>query len=306
MWKKRGNFFNKYHSQVPVVDVDNDGYWRIYYSKRIDGKSHPFYIDVEIGNPFNILYESTEPILELGSLGKFDVSGIMPTEVKTINSVKFLYYIGWTNRIDVPYHNTLGLAISSDGGCSWNKFSEGPIFGTSYKEPGYTGTISIIKKNGKYYGFYLSCREWKILNHKVEPIYDIKYAISTNGIEWNPIGSSIKLEENEGGISKASVIKYMDRYLMWYSVRMESDYRNNPKNSYRIKCAESFDLINWEKINVLGLGINTDSNWDNSMVAYPHVIKYKNKLYMFYNGNGFGKTGMGFATINIKKGLLKK
>jgi hypothetical protein len=233
----------------------------------------------------------------LGNLGKFDVAGIMPTEIITIGNVKYLYYIGWTNRLDVPYHNTLGLAISTDGGNIWNKFSSGPIFGTSYKEPGYIGTISIIKKDKLFYGYYLACREWKLFDGKPEPIYDIKYATSKNGIDWFPIGTSVKLEEGEGGISKASVIKHYDRYLMWYSVRMESDYRTNPTNSYRIKCAESFDLVNWKKISILGLDVDNDSSWDNQMVEYPHIINYKNKLYMFYNGNGFGKTGIGYATI---------
>jgi hypothetical protein len=297
MWERKGNIFNKHHSQVPVVDINNNGYWRIYYSKRIDNKSHPFYIDVEIGNPSNILFESKKPILELGNLGKFDVAGIMPTEIITIGKVKYLYYIGWTNRLDVPYHNTLGLAVSVDGGINWNKFSEGPIFGTSYKEPGYTGTISIIKKDKLFYGYYLACREWKVFDGKTEPIYDIKYATSKNAIDWFPIGTSIKLEDGEGGISKASVIKHNDRYLMWYSVRMETDYRTNPTNSYRIKCAESFDLVNWKKISILGLDVDDDSNWDNQMVEYPHIINYKDKLYMFYNGNGFGKTGIGYATI---------
>lgn len=301
MWKRNGNIFDKHHSQVPVVDVNNKGYWRIYYSKRIDNKSYPFYIDVEVGNPSNILSESTEPILELGGLGKFDVSGIMPTEIITINKTKYLYYIGWTNRTDVPYHNTLGLALSTDNGKTWKKFSDGPIFGTSYKEPGYVGTISIIKKDKLFHGYYLSCRDWKVLNGRTEPIYDIKYATSKNAIDWTPINTSIHLKDGEGGISKASIIKYKKKYLMWYSVRMESDYRENLTNSYRIKCAESIDLINWKKIKTFGLDIDTDSEWDNNMVEYPHVIKHKNKLYMFYNGNGFGKTGIGFVTTKIKK-----
>lgn len=301
MWEKKGNIFNKHHSQVPVIDTNNEGYWRIYYSKRIDGKSHPFYIDVEKGNPSNVLYESTEPILKLGKLGQFDVSGIMPTEIIDVDNVKYLYYIGWTTRIDVPYHNSLGLAISEDGGNTWRKISEGPVLSTSFNEPGYVGTISIIQNNNLYYGYYLSCREWRVFDDKPEPIYDIKYATSIDGINWKPTGTAISLENNEGGISKASVLKLNDRYLMWYSVRMENDYRTNIDNSYRIRCAESYDLINWKKIDILGLDIDLESDWENIMVEYPHVIEHENKLFMFYNGNGFGKTGIGYATHTIER-----
>jgi hypothetical protein len=59
-------------------------------------------------------------------------------------------------------------------------------------------------------------------------------------------------------------------------------------------------LINWKKIDTFGLDIDLYSDWENIMVEYPHVIEYENKLYMFYNGNGFGKTGIGYATHTIE------
>jgi len=34
------------------------------------------------------------------------------------------------------------------------------------------------------------------------------------------------------------------------------------------------------------------------MVEYPHVIAYQNQMYMFYNGNGFGETGFGYAILS--------
>jgi hypothetical protein len=37
------------------------------------------------------------------------------------------------------------------------------------------------------------------------------------------------------------------------------------------------------------------------MTAYPHVIKYKNRMYLFYNGNGFGRSGIGYAIEKMKK-----
>lgn len=295
MWIRKGNIFHKHHAQVPVVDVNYPDFWRIFYSKRIDGKSHPYFIDVEKGNPANILFESQEGILPLGGLGKFDVAGVMPTEILTLDGVKYLYYIGWTVRQDVSYHNTLGLAISKDNGNTWSKFSEGPIFGTSYKEPGYVGTISIIQKENQFFGFYLSCRDWKVIQGKTEPIYDIKIATSSNAIDWEPIGTAIALSGTEGGISKACVIEKDGQFLMWYAVRGEQDYRTNPAHSYRIKCAISKDLINWEKTEKMGLDIDPNSQWDNLMVEYPHVVSYQNTLQLFYNGNGFGNTGIGHA-----------
>ena len=74
---------------------------------------------------------------------------------------------------------------------------------------------------------------------------------------------------------------------------IDHDYRTNPDASYRIKCVTSTNLLDWEDINGFGLDIDLDSKWDNEMVAYPHVFKYNNELQMLYNGNTFGKTGIG-------------
>lgn len=85
---------------------------------------------------------------------------------------------------------------------------------------------------------------------------------------------------------------------MCYAVRKKADYRENSANSYRIKCAKSSNLLDWEKIDTLGLDISTGASWDNQMVEYPHVFEYKSEMYMFYNGNGFGETGFGYALLS--------
>ena len=50
-----------------------------------------------------------------------------------------------------------------------------------------------------------------------------------------------------------------------------------------------------DKNNNTELDIDSSSEWDNIMVCYPFLIKKENKLIMFYNGNEFGKTGIGYA-----------
>lgn len=295
MWQKQGVIFNKHWAQLPIVDIEHKDFWRVYYSNRIDNKSYPKYFDVEKGNPSNILNFCDTPILPLGELGAFDQAGVMPAEIINFNDKKFLYYIGWSNRKDVPYFNTIGLAISHDGGKTYNKFSTGPVFGCSYKEPGYTGTISILIENGIWKAWYLSCRKWEEHNGIIEPLYDIKYAESKNGIDWEPLNiTCVPLQEQEGGISQAKVIKENNEYHMWYSVRNKTDYRNNKTNGYKIKHCKSKDGLVWqlEQKPVLE---PSNIGWDDVMVEYPYVINIENKKYMFYNGNGFGKEGIGYA-----------
>ena len=186
--------------------------------------------------------------------------------------------------------------VSEIFGNSWEKYSKGPVFHTSHKEPGYIGTVDILIEDGIFKMWYLSCLNWVEYEGVLEPTYDIKYATSKDGINWEPTGiTCIPLENNEGGISAARIIKENSIYYMWFSVRDKFDYRDNTQHSYKIKKAISKDGINWEREQNIELDISQNS-WENEMVCYPEVVKYKDLYYMFYNGNKFGNTGIGYAT----------
>ena len=297
MWIKKGNIFDEHHAQLPVADVIGD-IIRIYYSTRVEGKSLPLYIEVDANDPSKILRKSDKFLLELGSPGSFDSSGVMPTCIVNHEGIKYMYYIGWTQRLDVPYHNTLGLAISEDG-VHWKKAFDGPVLGTSIKEPGYVGTAEIIVENGVWRMWYLSCREWATFD-KMEPLYDIKYAESLDGINWDPKNKTvIPLKGGEGGISAARVIKNIEGYEMFFSVRKIKDYRTNKEFSYRIMRAYSVDGKKWNREEEIVIDLS-ESDWDSLMTCYPAIIEHNEKIYMFYNGNGFGKTGIGYAIKNKK------
>ena len=300
---KQNLIYSTSRAQVPVVDVMNDK-WRIYFSDRNEhGYSVPHYIDVEPGNPDKIITVKSKQLLETGPLGSFDYAGVMPTSVITTpgsDRGRYMYYIGWTNRKDVPYHNTIGLAISHDEGDSWSKLYKGPIFGTSRHEPGYTGTICVMPGDTEWQAWYLSCREWVKINNRIEPKYTINYAVSLNGIDWIPRGIAIDLENDEGGISQASVIQDNDKYIMYFSVRDTSNYRKGGPGAYRIEYAESSDGEVWERKGVCLERSKT--GWDSEMVSYPNVLDYQNQRYIFYNGNNFGQTGIGYAIMPLQNG----
>lgn len=305
MWEKIRNIYQNSHAQVPVV-LDKKRSWCIFYSDRIDGKSTPNYLELSKEN-LKII-DQKKDIVSLGERGSFDWAGVMPTSVLEVGTDIFLYYIGWSVRKDVPYHNSLGLMISQDGGKTFKKFSSGPIFSTSRKEPGYIGTMYVLKDEGIFKGWYLSCRSWiENSEGKFEPLYDIKYATSSNGIDWEPTDTTcISLEEEEGGLSQASVVKGQDGiYRMWFSSRKKINFRTNKENSYRILYAESFDGILWKRIKNKNFELDiSSSGWDSEMVEYPCVVKENKELFMFYNGNGFGKTGIGIAKWKNESQLI--
>jgi hypothetical protein len=223
----------------------------------------------------------------------------MPSWILDHDSKKYLYYIGWTVRNTIPYHNSIGLAISRDGGRTFERFSEGPVFGETYLEPFFTGTSCVLIEEGVWKNWYLSCTGWTKVDGKAEPRYHIKYAESADGINWDRRGVvAIDYKSDfEAGIVRSSVLKEGDLYRMWYSYRGGVDYRTNLNTSYRIGYAESKDGISWTRMDdSAGVDVSLEG-WDSEMVEYPHVIQHDDRKYMFYNGNKFGHSGFGYAEL---------
>ena len=308
-WVKHGLIYNvnkknewmDSYAGLPIVDMISDQLWRIYFTTRdAKGRSRPTYIEVEAGNPKNILYIHDMPLLDIGKIGTFDDCGISAISILDHDDKKYMYYLGWTVRNTVSYHNSLGLAISEDGGKNFHKFSEGPLLSPTYKEPYGNGASFTLKDGDLWRLWYTSFVGWETYDNHPEPLYHIKYADSNNGIDWNreQIVSVDFIDAKMAGIARPSVLNEDGIYKMWYTYRGASDYRTNKKNSYRIGYAESIDGKVFCRLDEqMDIDLSAEG-WDSVMMTYPHIIKYKNQYFMFYNGNTFGKSGFGYATCN--------
>lgn len=141
----------------------------------------------------------------------------------------------------------------------------------------------------------MSCDHWQPENAGFRYFYNIKHRFSSDGIYWET-KATICIDyanKHEYAISRPSVIRTeQGTYRMWYS------YRAQPTvTTCRIGCAESLDGLKWERMDQLA-GINvSDTGWDSEMIFYPRVFEHKGRLYMLYNGNGYGKTGFGLAVM---------
>jgi len=305
-WEKKGLIYKPEgnhdwmvsHAQLPTVDKVDKDVLRIYYGTRDEfNRTVTSFIEVEADNPQHILYVHDKPVLGLGELGAFDDSGAMPSWIVDHEGLKYLYYIGWNTGVTVPYRNSIGLAVSHDNGQTFNRLYGGPIVDRTKSEPHFCAAPCVVIENGIWRMWYLSCVKWEIYKDKAEPYYHIKYAESTDGINWDRQGIvCIDFKSpDEAGIVRSCVIRENGIYKMWYSYRGFKDYRTSKEHSYRIGYAESDDGIRWiRKDKDVGIDVS-ETGWDSEMIAYPFVYEHKGQKYMIYNGNGFGKSGFGYA-----------
>lgn len=305
-WRRGGLIYNLdgrlswavSHAQIPTARMANDNNIQILFGSRDElNRSHIASLEVDFTNPTRLINVNPKPVLSLGERGAFDDRGLMPSSLVDFGGKTYLYYIGWNVRDTVPYHNSVGLAVSDDGGSTFRKLFRGPVMDRTPEEPYFCATTCILIENGIWRNWYLSCTDWQEVNGKAEPRYHIKYAESLDGINWKRTGiiAIDYASESEGGIVRASVVKDGETYRMWYSYRGLLDYRTGAENTYKIGYAESQDGIVWKRIDAGPILERTESGWDSEMVAYPEVLDTDADRYMFYNGNGFGVTGFGYA-----------
>lgn len=287
-WEPLGRILTE-QAQCPTVLVRAEC-WRIYYANRIDGKSYIHAIDVEKGNPHKIL-KRYDNILRPGPLGSIDHFGVMPScAVKMHNGNIHLYYVAWSVRKDVPYHNLTGLAMSRDG---INFIKMGPV--VAHPTLYFTGTACVVPRDSDYYMVQMSCTGW-VEGDPPEPRYLLLTGQSDDGIHWRSDGVAIDYaSEDEAGISSATIVSLQCQH-MWYSYRKLNGYRTNPDAAYKIGYASAITTDWIRRDDVVQI---PRQDWDSEMQCYPEVIKHRDHLYMFYNGNGFGQTGIGVARLKL-------
>ncbi len=279
------------HAQLPVAERMGEDLYRIYFSGRDrQNRSSIGYIEIDINHPANILYITKEPILSMGALGCFDDNGVSPLWIIDHEGTKYMYYMGWNKGSTVLASELTGLAISKDGGKTFNRLSRAPILERTNIEPFsiLVGSCILINKN-IWSMWYDSADEWV---SRESSRYNIKYAESTDGVNWkrnNIVCIDANQENGETCMSRACVIKEEEIYKMWYCIAtIEGGYK-------KIGYAESENGIKWErKDDKAGLSLS-ESGWDSQMVCYPNVFNHKGRKYLLYNGNGYGKTGFGYA-----------
>lgn len=306
-WKKEGHIFSPtgesnwmYNYAAQVSPIEFNDFIRIYFTTRSKITNNNYetritFLDCDKTDPSKILYIHDKPLLELGQPGTFDEHGTMMSDIVFFQNTYYLYYLGWQRSNTVPYITTLGLATSKDG-INFKKISEGPVIGLNMFSPFGIAKTSILIENNEFNMWYTHYNSWAKINDEYRPTYDIRFAKSSDGINWifSDKVCIFPKHENEA-LGAPAVKKINNSYHMWYG------YRDNFKKGERYKMgyAISNNKIDWNRLDTKNIINSSNYGWDSEMVCYPNILISDNLAIMFYSGNGYGKEGFGYATLTL-------
>lgn len=286
------------HASFPKA-IELDDVIRVFFTTRDENqRGRLASVDLDKTNPMKVLGYSQEPILELGRPGTFDDCGVTPSSALWVGDKVYLYYHGWNALQHTPHRLTTGLAISEDRGKTFKRYSEAPLFDRTDKEPIFSNNPCVIRDHDQWHMYYLNLEAWVPINGRFEGKFTLYYAHSKDGITWDRDARvAIPKHYDFECISNASVIKEAGIFKMWYSYRSIEDFRLG-NGAYKIGYAESTDAINWVRMDQQIVLDQMKDEFDSVMQAFPSVLDVNGNRYMFYNGTGFGKTGIGLAVLN--------
>lgn len=284
MWLKKGRIIYT-NAQLPVVEVLNDDYFNIYFSER-----NPYTNESSIWSQTFLIstmssLTNKRLVLSSGESGMFDDCGVMPSCVfKDCDGSVCMYYTGWSRSEKVPYRHAIGLIRKK--GDNWFR-DKSPLISQDRLDS-YLCNSAFVYKGHVY---YCSGTGWD----DRFPTYDIsarsflRSNLISNEIKW-------KIVDNFGdqAISRPFVMRWCDKTLIFYSYRTKNE-------SYKIGVAVEWNGVYQPSVRVdSGEYVLSKSAevgaWDSEMVCYPYIVELKGVKHMFYNGNNYGETGIGYAT----------
>jgi len=300
-WIKKGliyspdktRWWSQYYGILPTpIFLEQENKIRIYFATTDEERyGRITYIDLDADNPSKIIYKHNLHVLDVGEAGQFDDCGVNPSSLVSIKNKIYLYYVGYQRCQKIPYMLFPGLAVSNNGN-KFHRYSKSPIIDRSKKYYISHGAPFVLFHNNKFRMWLWLGKKWVTVNSKAYIAAGIGYAESEDGLSW-AVKDRLCIEPDEKkefSVGRPWVVLENNLYKMWYSIRYKDKL-------YRIGYAESEDGISWKrKDNEAGIDVSK-TGWDSEMICYPAVIKVRDIVYMFYNGNKNGETGFGYAIL---------
>jgi len=296
-WRKLGRLYEPSarhrkllsHAANPLaVQIDGDTF-RVFYSGRdLQNRSSVGYFDFDLGRRRTIGFGEA-PVFAHGAPDSFYSHGVSIGNCYEAGGRRFILFMGWHVPDDAHWYGEIGRLVLGDD-LSLRLDPEHPFLPLSSTNPvslSYPWVIS--DPAGIYHMWYGSTETWDAGNG--EMVHPIRHATSPDAELWVTDEYSIPVTIGVAqAFSRPTVVHDpAGGWRMWFS------YRSGSGTSYRIGEAWSADARSWAMLlDRPGIDVSSDG-WDSEMIEYPFVFEHEGLHYMLYNGNGFGKSGIGLA-----------
>lgn len=299
-WIKRGLVFDtarqgvggwmQHSALTPTPYRLSDELIRVYAGFRdAQGVSRIGYVDVYADDPHRIACVSPQPVLDIGRGGCFDDNGLILGDVVAAPGGLHLFYVGFQQVAKAKFLAFTGLAVSTDGGESFQRVQDTPILDRAPGRSTIAAVHSAVHEHGRWRLWYAVGDDWEYIDGRPFPRYHIRYAEADDMAgPWRDERVCLLPQGAEYRIGRPRIYRIDGRYLMHFT-------RGTVTGEYFPGVAYSGDGIHWTRCDErLGIALS-DSGWDSRTLCYPALIRHRDKILMFYNGNAMGVDGFGVA-----------
>jgi len=272
------------HAAFPTLISAADNKFDLLVSSR-DGlqKSSCAHLTLELqGSNLRVNHVTKEPLLEPGRPGCFDEAGVNVTHAQLSDGELTVWYHGWVLKRDGGWLNSIGCARGTlQHGLK--RISSAPVFDRGPEDPTSLGYPFWFNLSIGRTLFYCSYETYGV------PSLGQPYSYRVKAATGEELMRSLSLLPHTGTLearSRPTVVYFGGRYRMFLSVK---------GTHYHIRGAESCDGTNWSwSSDEWSLHPSGDSG-EILEVAYSFVFEHQGQLFMFYNGDSHGETGIGLA-----------
>lgn len=277
------------HAANPLPIHLGGDVFRVFYSGR-DEKSRSSVggVDIDIVEK-KIIHDYHEPFFSHGPSGSFYADGVSIGNCYEAGGVRYMLFMGWQAPAQDHWRGDIGrLVVSPELTLALE--GSAPFIGIDGVDPISLSYPWVMPNTCQGFDmWYGSTTTWDAGNG--EMLHVINHASSVDGHSWNRHGPAVPYALGTAqAFSRPTVVTNADgSHEMWFS------YRSGTGQPYRIGYARSSDGKRWT-LALPDTGIDVSAQgWDSEMIEYPFVFDHRNRRYMLYNGNGYGKTGFGIA-----------
>lgn len=299
-WRKLGRVLEadgsplwRSHVMLPTPYVMADRVRVFFAGCDDDLRGRVFFADFAPEPPFPVIGRSPGPVFDVGPRGAFDCDGVNPSQAFRLDGRLALIYIGWERGpAEAPYTLIAALAISDDEGQSFTRL-KAPLLPPIPGERFFRTAASMDRHGERYRLLYIGGDSFVMGdNGRALPVYSLMELASDDLMDWGGPGRVLMAPDVEGGevgfgrpvVVPAGAAEGGDQLMV--SLRTRAGYT-------LVETPMNFEAGTRPPLAPVVPG--PFDAWEDEMTCFGAPCVVGDHELLFYNGNGYGRSGMGLC-----------